>query len=86
MTLWHHHHSTPGTKMRTLLKIATAAVAIALLAPAPFAQAKGKRQQQQPAANAEDVAKKKALDADYKKALSSVPDVTEKQDPWKTMR
>jgi hypothetical protein len=75
-----------GIKMRPFLKIATAAAAIALVAPVTIAQAKGKRQQQQPAANAEDVAKKKALDADYKKALNSVPDVTEKQDPWKTMR
>lgn len=49
-------------------------------------QAKGKRQQQQPAGNAEEAAKKKALDADYKKALNSVPDAKEKEDPWKTMR
>lgn len=38
------------------------------------------------AASTEDAAKQKALDADYKKALNSVPDATEKQDPWKTMR
>lgn len=73
--------------MRTLLKITTAAaIATALFAPTAFVQAKGKRQQQQPAANAEDAAKKKALDADYKRALNSVPDSTEKQDPWKTIR
>jgi hypothetical protein len=73
--------------MRTLLKIATAAaIAITLFAPTAFAQAKGKRQQQQPAANAEDAAKKKTLDADYKRALNSVPDAKEKPDPWKTMR
>lgn len=71
--------------MRTSLKFA-AAIAVGLLASNPMAQARGKRQQQQPAANAEDVAKKKALDADYKKALNSVPDSTEKQDPWKSMR
>jgi hypothetical protein len=71
--------------MRTSLKV-TAAVAVALLASHQIAEAKGKRQQQQPAANAEDAAKKKALDADYKKALNSVPDSAEKQDPWKTMR
>jgi hypothetical protein len=75
-----------GTKMRAFLKIATAAAAIALLAPVTVTQAKGKRLPQQPAANPEDVAKKKALDADYKKALSGVPNSTEKQDPWKTMR
>jgi hypothetical protein len=71
--------------MRTSLKVA-AAIAMAVLASNQMAQAKGKRQQQQPAANAEDAAKKKALDADYKRALNSVPDSTEKQDPWKTMR
>jgi hypothetical protein len=71
--------------MRTSLKVA-AAIAMAMLTSGQIAHAKGKRQQQQPAANAEDAAKKKALDADYKKALNSVPDSTEKQDPWKTMR
>jgi hypothetical protein len=71
--------------MQTSLKV-TAAVAMALLASHQIAEAKGKRQQQQPAANAEDAAKKKALDADYKKALNSVPDSAEKQDPWKSMR
>ncbi len=74
--------------MRTSLKAGTfgAAIAIALLSYAPLAQAKGKRQQQQPATSAEDAAKKKALDADYKKALGSVPDAPANQDPWKTMR
>jgi hypothetical protein len=76
--------------MRTSLKaaatIAQILIAFALLATIQIAEAKGKRQQQQPAANAEDAAKKKALDADYKKALNSVPDSTEKQDPWKAMR
>jgi len=70
--------------MRTSLKIATA-VAIALLAQAPIAQAKGKRQQQ-PAASTEDAAKQKALEADYKRALQSVPDAPKNEDPWKTMR
>jgi hypothetical protein len=71
--------------MRTSFKFGIAAVAIALFAQAPITQAKGKRQQQ-PAASTEDVAKKKALDADYKRALQSVPDAPTKQDPWKTMR
>ena len=32
------------------------------------------------------VAKKKKANEDYKKALQKIPDSTEKQDPWKTMR
>ena len=72
--------------MRIVLKLSIAAIAMALLALTAFAQAKGKRPQQQSATHAEDAAKKKALDADYKKALNSIPDATEKQDPWKTMR
>lgn len=72
--------------MRILQKLSVAAIAMALLTPAAFAQSKGKRQQQQSANRAEDAAKKKALDADYKKALNSIPDATEKPDPWKTMR
>ena len=72
--------------MRIVLKLSIAAVAIALLASSAFAQTKGKRHQQQPVTSAEDAAKKKTLDADYKKALNSIPDATEKQDPWKTMR
>jgi hypothetical protein len=71
--------------MRTSLKIATA-VALALLASAPLAQAKGKKQQQPSTTSSEDAAKKKALDADYKRALNSVPDAPANQDPWKTMR
>jgi hypothetical protein len=74
--------------MRKSLKLGTvvAAIAIALLTQGAYAQGKGKRQQQQPAANAEDAAKKKTLDADYKKALQSVPDAPKNDDPWKTMR
>lgn len=71
--------------MRIVLKLSIAAIAMALLAPTAFAQSKGKRQQQ-PTTHEEDAAKKKALDADYKKALNSIPDAKEKQDPWKTMR
>lgn len=76
----------PGTQMRIVSKLSIVAIAMALLAPTAFAQTKGKRQQQQPATHEEDAAKKKALDADYKKALNSIPDAKEKQDPWKTMR
>lgn len=71
--------------MRIVLILSIAAIVMALLAPTAFAQAKGKRPQQS-ATHAEDAAKKKALDADYKKALNSIPDATEKQDPWKAMR
>lgn len=71
--------------MRIVLKLSIAAIAMTLLTPTAYAQSKGKRQQQS-ATHEEDAAKKKALDADYKKALNSIPDAKEKQDPWKTMR
>ncbi len=71
--------------MRISLKVA-AAVAIAVLASNQIALAKGKRQQQQPAVSAEDAAKNKALDANYKRALDSVPDSKDKTDPWQSMR
>ena len=69
--------------MRTLI----AALAIALLAVAAHAQGMGKGQRQQkPVQKTEDVAKKKALDEDYKNALKNIPESKEKPDPWKTMR
>lgn len=71
--------------MRTSVKV-VGAIALAVLATNHAADAKGRRQQQQPEARAEDTAKKKALDADYKKALNSVPDSKDKDDPWKSMR
>jgi hypothetical protein len=74
--------------MRTSLKFGTvvAAIAIALLTQGAYAQGKGKRQQQQSTTSTEDAAKQKALDADYKRALNSVPDAPKNDDPWKTMR
>jgi len=71
--------------MRTSLSLGTV-VALVLIASTPLAQAKGKRQQQPSATSSEDAAKKKQLDADYNRALSSVPDAPAKQDPWKTLR
>jgi hypothetical protein len=73
-------------QMRTSLKFGTAALAVALLTQAPIAQAKGKRQQQQSTTSAEDAAKQKALDANYKRALNSVPDAPKNDDPWKKIR
>jgi hypothetical protein len=72
--------------MRRSLKFGAVTAVIALLVPATFAQAKGKRQQQPSATSTEDAAKQKALDADYKRALNSVPDAPKNDDPWKTMR
>ena len=69
--------------MRTLIAV----LAIALLTVTAHAQGMGKgKRQHQPAQKAEDVAKKKALDDDYKNALKNIPVPTEKPDPWKTMR
>jgi hypothetical protein len=69
--------------MRTLIAV----LAMALLTGAAHAQATGKgRRQQQPVQKTEDVAKKKALDEDYKNALKNIPVPNEKPDPWKTMR
>jgi hypothetical protein len=69
--------------MRTLIAV----LAMVLLTMAAHAQATGKgRRQQQPVQKTEDVAKKKALDEDYKNALKNIPVPNEKPDPWKTMR
>lgn len=69
--------------MRTLI----AALAVALLPVTAQAQTAGKpRKPPETAQKREDVEKKKALDRDYKNALKNIPAVTEKPDPWKTMR
>jgi len=48
---------------------------------------KGKRGRQNNAATkTEDAAKKKADEDAYKKALQSIPDATQKIDPWKGVR
>lgn len=69
------------------MRVLMAALAIALLTVTAHAQGMGKGQRQQKAVQkTEDLAKKKALDQDYKKALKNIPEVKEKPDPWKTMR
>ena len=77
-------------KIRTVI----AALVMALLTQSAYAQqgqgqglGNRKTSKQQASGNsAEDAANKKALDADYKNALKNIPAVTEKPDPWKSMR
>jgi hypothetical protein len=68
-------------------KVIAAAIATVLLIVAADnqAMARGKRGNQ-PAENTETAAKKKKADEDYKNALKKIPESTEKQDPWKTLR
>ena len=69
------------------MRIFAAILAIALLTVAAHAQGMGKgKRQEKPAQKTEDVAKKKALEEDYKNALKHIPESSEKPDPWKTMR
>ena len=69
--------------MRTVIAV----LAIALLTVAAHAQGMGKgKRPQQPVQKTEDLAKKKALEEEYKNALKNIPVPTEKPDPWKTMR
>ena len=69
------------------MRIFVAVLAIALLTVAAHAQGMGKGNKQEKAAQkTEDVAKKKALEEDYKNALKNIPESNEKPDPWKTMR
>lgn len=69
------------------MRVLIAALAIALLTVTVHAQGMGKGQRQQkPVQKTEDLAKKKALEQDYKNALKNIPEVKEKPDPWKTMR
>lgn len=69
--------------MRTLIAL----LAIMAMTVAADAQGTRKGKRQQPSAQkTEDVAKKKALDEDYKNALKNIPQSNEKPDPWKTMR
>lgn len=64
-----------------------AAPVIALLTVTAHAQGMGRGpRQQKKAQKTEDLAKKKALEQDYKNALKNIPEVKEKPDPWKTMR
>ena len=69
------------------MRVLIAVLAIALLTVSAHAQGMGKGQRQQkPVQKTEDLAKKKALEQDYKNALKNIPEVKEKPDPWKTMR
>ena len=68
------------------MRIFIAALAIALLAVTAHAQGMNRGHKQKPAQKVEDVAKKKALEDDYKNALKNIPEAKEKPDPWKTMR
>ena len=69
------------------IKAIIGVLAVALLTHAAHAQGRGKgKPPQQPVQTAEDVAKKKALDAEYKNALKNIPAAAEKPAPWKSMR
>ena len=69
------------------MRVLIAVLVLALLTVTAHAQgmARGPRQQK-PVQKTEDLAKKKALEQDYKNALKNIPEVKEKPDPWKTMR
>jgi hypothetical protein len=69
------------------MRILIAVIAVALLIASALAQGSGKgKRQQQDAAKKEDPARKKADEEAYRKALKSIPDSKEKQDPWKGVR
>ena len=69
------------------MRVLIAALVLALLTMTAHAQRMGKgSRQQKPAQKTEDLAKKKALEQDYKNALKNIPEAKEKPDPWKTMR
>jgi len=69
------------------MRILIAVIAVALLMASALAQGSGKgKRQQQDAAKKEDPARKKADEEAYRKALKSIPDAKEKQDPWNGVR
>ncbi|MBI3703152.1 MAG: hypothetical protein HY244_04680 [Rhizobiales bacterium] len=69
------------------MRVLMAALVLALLTVTAHAQGLGKgTHQHKPVQKAEDQAKKKAIEQDYKNALKNIPEVKEKPDPWKTMR
>jgi len=69
------------------MRVLMAVLVLALLTVTAHAQGMGKGpRQQKPVQKTEDLAKKKALEQDYKNALKNIPEVKEKSDPWKTMR
>jgi hypothetical protein len=74
-------------KGRFDMRVLMAVLAIALLTVTAHAQGMGKGPpQRKPVQKTEDLAKKKALEQDYKNALKNIPEVKDKPDPWKTMR
>ena len=70
------------------MRVLMAALILALLTLTAHAQGMGRGppQQKKPAQKTEDLAKKRALEQDYKNALKNIPEVKEKPDPWKTIR
>ena len=69
------------------MRILIAIIAIALMTDAAVAQGMGKgRRHQQDAPRAQDQAKKKAADEAFKRASKTIPESTEKPDPWKGLR
>lgn len=70
--------------MRTFLCVIVAALlSVSMLTDA---SAKGRRQKPDTKSSTENSEKKKALEADYQKALQSIPESSEKPDPWKNVR
>jgi hypothetical protein len=69
------------------MRILIAVIAIALMTVGALAQGMGKgRRHQQDAPRAQDQAKKKAADEAFKRASKTIPESTEKPDPWKGLR
>ena len=74
-------------KGRFDMRVLIAVLVLALLAVTAHAQGMGRgARQQKPVQKTEDLAKKKALEGEYRNALKNIPEVKEKPDPWKTMR
>ena len=69
------------------MRIFIAIIAVALMTDAAIAQRMGKGKRQQDATQTEEQAKKKkAADEAFQRASKSIPESTEKPDPWKSMR
>jgi hypothetical protein len=70
------------------MRIFIAIVAVALMTDAAIAQkmGKGRRHQQDAAKTEEQAKKKKSADEAFQRASKTIPESTEKPDPWKGMR
>jgi hypothetical protein len=69
--------------MRTLLSL----LMVALLTAGAVSSASAKGRRPKPdVKNSEGSERKKAVDAQYQKALQQIPDSKEKPDPWKGVR